>query len=117
MSPIQVHEILSDRMLVTRESARKLQARLEEAASESGNEVELDFDGIAGISPSFFDELLATVEETSRSVGSEGIELVLHNPPTNASSKFEAVARGHECSLSAVEGERWILRSSAAPAS
>lgn len=117
MEPIHVRDVLPDRMLVTRASARELQPRLEEAAADPGDRVELDFDGVAGMTPSFFDELLATVEEASDAGDSNTVELVVHNAPTDASSKFQAVAEGHECSLSANEERRGVLQSLTASAS
>lgn len=117
MDPIKIREILHDRLLVTRASAHELRSSFEAAASRSSDQLEIDFEGVAGMTPSFFDELLATAEETVQTHGPSGIRLVLHHPPTDLSAKFEAVAEGHGCSLSEDEQERWVVAPTAAAAS
>lgn len=108
MDPIKIHEILDDRLLVTRELAHKLRSSFEGATRSSG-QLEIDFEGVKGMTPSFFDELLATAESAVQADKPDGVRLVVHHPPTEISAKFEAVARGHGCSLTADEGDRWVV--------
>lgn len=118
MHTIRVNDVLKDRILVSRESARLLEAPLSAmmvSARTPGNAsnttpVAVDFEGIEGIAPSFLDELLSIVESI---LGTEdnGRErcLIVANPPTRLSLKFEAIARGHQMSVRALPDGSWFL--------
>jgi len=113
-----VHELLKDRVLVSRESARLLErplGELMEAAHRRGTqpgaaEVTIDFSGVEGMAPSFLDELvtifesLVSLDETRTSR-----RLRVANPPARLSSKFEAVARGHALFVVTLPDGAWLL--------
>ena len=121
MHTLRVNDVLKDRILVSRESAHLLEdamrAMLPDArtpGNPSGTtSMGVDFEGIEGIAPSFLDELLSIFESL---IGSEtnGRErcLVIVNPPTRLSLKFEAVARGHGMSVRALPDGSWLLTDS-----
>ena len=118
MRALRVQDVLKDRILVSRESARLLEEALNammapattpENASATTS-MAVDFEGIEGIAPSFLDELLSIFEAI---IGSEthGLErsLIIANPPTRLSLKFEAIARGHGMSVRAHPDGSWLL--------
>lgn len=118
MHTLRVNDILKDKVLVSRESARLLEhplivimmsEELPENAS-GATPVTIDFIGVEGIAPSFVDELLAIFDSV---VGTEtngrGRCLIVANPPTRLSSKFEAIARGHGMSVRALPDGLWRL--------
>lgn len=107
MEPIKIQKIIEGPMLITRARARKLQPSLDVVASEDAR-ISLDFDGIAGMAPSFFDELLRAIDEISEP-SQEQPTLIIHNPPTQASSKFQAVARSHSRMIQVNEDGDWLL--------
>ncbi len=121
MHTLRVHDVLRDRILVSRESAHLLEDALIAmiaAARTPGNpsdttSVAVDFEGIEGIAPSFLDELLSIFESI---IGSETNAreqcLVVVNPPTRLSLKFEAVARGHGMSVRVLPDGSWLLTDS-----
>lgn len=104
-----VYELLGKRILVTRESARKIQGELAAILCQSPGEVELDFHGIEGLTPSFLDETLSVIEESIRESDSSALRVVIKNPPTHLSSKFAAVARGHKLVIVESNEGNWII--------
>lgn len=118
MLMLRVHDVLKDRILVSRESARLLESALSSTMVSAGTAgeacgtmpVTVDFEGIEGIAPSFLDELLSIFESL---IGAEtnGVErcLIVANPPTRLSLKFEAIARGHGMSIRALSDGSWFL--------
>ena len=121
MRALRVNDVLKDKILVSRESAHLLEDALSAmmaAARTPGNpsgttSVAVDFEAIEGIAPSFLDELLSIFESI---IGSETNArkrcLVVVNPPTRLSLKFEAVARGHGMSVRALPDGSWLLTDS-----
>ncbi len=109
MHTLRVHDVLKDKVLVSRESARLLEVPLEGMIATEGTTVDsrvtVDFEGVEGIAPSFLDELLTIFESL---VGGEQC-LVIANAPTRLSLKFEAVARGHEMSVRALPDGSWLV--------
>ncbi len=118
MRALRVTDVLRDKILVSRESAHLLEDALNAMmapattpGSPSGTtSIAVDFEGIEGIAPSFLDELLSIFESIIGSGGS-GLErrLVVANPPTRLSLKFEAIARGHGMSVRALPDDSWLL--------
>ena len=118
MRTLRVHDVLKDRVLVSRESARQLEDALRTAmAGSATNEnatgtspVLVDFDSVEGVAPSFVDELLSIFESV---IGAEtnGREqcLIIANPPARLSRKFEAIARGHGMSVRELPDGSWFL--------
>lgn len=62
MPSIRVRDVLRDRILVDRRSARRLGSRLRQAMASGGTELVLDFNDVEGMGPSFLDELLSVLE-------------------------------------------------------
>jgi len=124
MRILRVNDVLKDRILVSRESARLLEDPLsammvsaKTPGETSGTTpVAVDFEGVEGIAPSFLDELLSIFESL---IGSEtsGEErcLIVANPPTRLSLKFEAIARGHGMSVRALPDGSWLLKDTRNP--
>jgi len=118
MRTLRVNDVLKDRILVSRESARLLEDALRAmwvGATNSGEApgvapLTVDFDGIEGVAPSFLDELLSVFESV---IGTESNgdqrRLIVANPPTRLSLKFEAIARGHGMSVRAGPDGSWFL--------
>ena len=118
MRTLRVNDVLKDRILVSRESARLLEDALRAmmvSAKTPGEAcgttpVTVDFEGVEGIAPSFLDELLSIFESL---IGGEtnGAErrLIVANPPTRLSLKFEAIARGHGMSVRVIADGSWSL--------
>jgi hypothetical protein len=118
MLRFRVSDVLKDKILISRESARELENPLRAIlvqAQPTGNDdettVTVDFEGVEGIAPSFLDELVTILESLLGSVGKgRGRRLVVANPPTRLSAKFEAVARGHGMSVQALSNGSWSLQ-------
>jgi hypothetical protein len=114
---LRVGDVLEDRILVSRESARRLEnalgALMTSAPSpgSAGEERQLvvDFDGVAGIAPSFLDELLSIFDSLVASGAKNGRCFIVANPPTRLSAKFEAIARGHGMSVELLPDGSWRL--------
>jgi len=119
MSTLRVHDILHDRVLVSRESARVIEDAVAELIRQGRADGDaarnepftIDFDGVGGVAPSFVDELvLIFVSQCDIMCGGTGPRrLVIANPPTRLSSKFEAIARGHHMSIEAQSDGSWLL--------
>jgi len=118
MRTLRVNDVLEDRILVSRESARLLEDPLSAimlSAKTPGNvsgasPVVVDFQGVEGIAPSFLDELLLIFESLlgAEITGGERC-LIVANPPTRLSLKFQAIARGHGMSVQALADGSWSL--------
>jgi hypothetical protein len=111
MPHLLVSSILGNRVLVRRESARLLDQALREhlGALPPSEPFVLDFQGINGVAPSFLDELLLTIESALRAHDDRRPELVVANPPTRLSLKFEAIGRSHGMSVRARGDGSWAL--------
>ena len=124
MCTLRVNEVLKDRILISRESAHLLEDALSAmiaAARTPGRpsgttSMAIDFEGIEGIAPSFLDELLSIFESVI-GLNTSGLErcLVVANPPTRLSLKFEAIARGHGMSVRALPDGSWLLTNARNP--
>ncbi|PKB64313.1 MAG: hypothetical protein BZY80_03220 [SAR202 cluster bacterium Io17-Chloro-G2] len=112
MKRINLFEIVGKRVLVTRESARSLETIVLTALVEGQGEVELDFSGVDGLTPSFFDETLAILEESAVEGDESQFHILMTNPPTELSSKFAAVSRGHNLALDELENGTWVITKS-----
>ena len=124
MRALRVNDVLKDRVLISRESAHLLEDALSAmitAARTPGKpsdttSMAVDFEGIEGIAPSFLDELLSIFESVI-GLNTSGLErcLVVANPPTRLSLKFEAIARGHGMSVRALPDGSWLLTNARNP--
>ena len=118
MPTLRVNDVLKERVLVSRESARLLEDALRKIVASAGTSIDasntaqmtVDFMGVEGVAPSFLDELLS-IFESHVGVRTDGHKrcLIVANPPTRLSLKFEAVARGHGMSAEALPDGSWSL--------
>jgi len=121
MNALRVHQILTDKVLVSRESARLLGTELKALFAPNAQEpacqsITIDFHGVEGIAPSFMDELLNVFENLAASAHNGAAkELNIANPPARLSSKFQAIARGHGLSIQALPDGSWIFTTSQDP--
>lgn len=124
MTTIYANTIYRDKILVTRESAHLLKEALESVIEahdgdghpEPENVVTVDFCGIQGIAPSFLDELVTVLESVLDLKGNgRDCGLIVRNPPTRLSRKFEAIARGHQMIAEATADGSWLLKRAEAP--
>lgn len=119
MNSVLVQQILTDKILVSRESAHRLREALSSLLRSCPADtddpdvsvaVTVDFAGIEGITPSFLDELISIFEELlSQGSGRDRPAMVVRHPPTRLSLKFEAVARGHDLVVAALPDGSWRL--------
>ncbi len=114
MSRVRIADSLAQqKVLVTRVSARSLAEPLRSSVQPGDPRLELDFAGIEGLTPSFLDELLGMINDIVTPSGSPQLEILLLSPPTRLSSKFAAVGKARGYEVSELEGDRWVLRSTA----
>ncbi len=109
MGSSKIFDLVGKRVLVTRSSARELAPDLAAALAEGGGEVTLDFAGVDGLTPSFLDEILAVLEEHIEASGGVRLRVEVTNSPTQLSSKFAAVSRGHGLVAEELEDRTWII--------
>lgn len=119
MASLRVHEFVADKILVSRESAHSLESALlailknEERTIQASTAlpVTVDLVQVEGISPSFLDELLRVIESLAESErDAHRLSLVVANPPTRLSAKFEAVARAHSRAVCVLPDGSWLFR-------
>lgn len=109
MASLKIFDLVGKRVLVTRSSARELAPDLAGALAEGGGDVTLDFAGVDGLTPSFLDEILSVLEESVAACGGVGLRVEVTNSPTQLSSKFAAVSRGHGLVAKEIADRTWII--------
>jgi hypothetical protein len=116
---LRVTDILKQPVLVSREAAHKLRPAIAAtlAPAETPNDpatavVTLDFTGVCGVAPSFADELVRIVEDLFKQKSPRSVLLLtFKNVPMRLSSKFAAIARGHELVIEETSPTTWEFRS------
>ena len=108
MTAIRVGDMVRNKVLVTRTSARNIGASVTGTLMVPTETIALDFDGIRGITPSFFDELLLSMGEFAKGQGRD-LSLRIVNPPSELSSVHEAIGRAHGLSISESESGSWLV--------
>lgn len=114
MSGLALHDVLKNRVLVTRASARTLAPAIEAAIRDSREALKLNFSRVDGITPSFLDELLSVVEDAFARMNIDSYRVEIMNPPTALSAKFAAIGRGRDLSLTEAAGS-WIIERRGGP--
>ena len=76
---------------------------------EGQGQVTLDFSEIDGLTPSFFDEMLRIIEESIPSETLNQFNVTMKNPPTQLSSKFVAVGKGHGLDITELDNGSWVI--------
>ena len=112
MQTLRMFDLMGKRVLVTRSSARAIQSILGAALREGDGQVALDFYEIDGIAPSFLDEVLSVVEDCIQDTSYNQLQIMVINSPTQLSSKFAAVGRGHGLSIRETGSGTWIISKS-----
>ena len=77
--------------------------------AEGHGEIAMDFTGVDGLTPSFLDETLTVIEECLDGTSDKQLLVKVMNPPTQLSSKFAAVARGHDLLIKESDSGAWII--------
>ena len=108
MTTIRIGDMVRNRVLVTRTSARNVGNSVAGKLMSPTETMELDFEGIRGITPSFFDELLLSMGELAKGQGRD-LNLRIVNPPSELSSIHEAIGRAHGLSISESESGSWLV--------
>ncbi len=111
MSSLTIRATLSDKILVSRESARRLAEPLRQAAAANGQEILVDFTGVEGMAPSFLDEFLGVLHDA---LGPR-TRIRFANQPARLSLKFEAVAKGRGLQLTEEAGGAWVFAATDTP--
>lgn len=91
---IHVFELIPNRMLVTRQSARSIAPALAQAIARGEHKIVLDFAGVDGVTPSFLDEILHMLKDFLEDTPPGELEVLIASPPTRLSTKFAAVGSG-----------------------
>jgi hypothetical protein len=109
---LRIRDVIDDKILVSRESARLLSAPLRQLVGPGalhdepeGRDLTIDFEGIEGMAPAFLDEFLGVLEST---VG-RGPRVLFVSQPARLSLKFEAVARSRGLLVRQESRGRWVL--------
>lgn len=117
-----VFDIVGQRVLVSRESARRVKPTLRQAAAAGPESLRLNFSGARGVAPTFLDEVLLVAEECiaesindagAAGAGDEGatpMAVIFANPPTALAAKHHAIARAHGRTLRQTENGDWEFR-------
>ncbi len=113
MSNLVIRATLTDKILVSRESAQRLAEPLRQATAANGREILVDFTGVEGMAPSFLDEFLGVLHDA---VG-VGTRIRFSNQPARLSLKFEAVAKGRGLRLTEESGGSWVFAAETPPVS
>jgi hypothetical protein len=108
---LRLYDLLRRRILVTRESARDLEAPLRSSLDPAFREVRVDFTGVEGVSPSFLDELLRVLDRVASHAGGGAWRFVLAGVPTKMSEKHAAIARGRDLNLTVAADGAWTFES------
>ena len=109
MATIKIYQLLGKRIPVTRESAHRMEGVLAAALADDPGEVELDFHGVEGLTPSFLDETLSIIEKLGSGSEHPPLRVSVKHTLTHLSSKFAAVARGHQLTITGSDSEGWII--------
>lgn len=117
-----VFDIVGQRVLVSRESARSIKAALMEVAADGPESLRLNFSGARGVAPTFLDEALLVAEECiaesiseagasgAGNAGATNTAVIFANPPTALAAKHYAIARAHGRTLRQTENGDWEFR-------
>jgi hypothetical protein len=112
MVTVPLYELLKKRVLVTRESAQMLRPSLRDAETSQGQiEIELDFDRVEAVTPSFVDEILGLILESVEASASKQLRLRLTRTPTRLTSKFLAIARARGVAITEESEGTWLVQS------
>ena len=115
---IQIHDILPQKALITRESANRLRGAFATASVDSSNRLCLDFSQIEAVTPSFIDEMLLVISQLIEDGALPAGDIQFMNVPTRLSAKFSALARAHDAQIVEIsQGSRagWVITRGSGP--
>ena len=132
MSEVRVFDIVGQRVLVSRESARGIKAALLAVAAAGPEALRLNFAGARGVAPTFLDEVLLVAEECieessitntgtdtggrAAGAGNDGagagpnMAVIFVDPPTALAAKHHVIARAHGRTLRQTDNGDWEFR-------
>jgi|TARA_B100001971_G_scaffold131545_1_gene121464 hypothetical protein len=106
---LRIQEKIPKKVLTSRASARSIEEDLSDEVRNANGSVEVDLQGVVGMAPSFFDELLSIIDEGALAAGWSTTEIVVSNPPSELLAKHHLVCKGHGFKVSEDSSGRWII--------
>ena len=106
MKELEVHNVLSKKMLVSRQSAHAIQPPLSELF-ELAATVRLDFSKIVAVSPSFLDETFLVIKN-SLTTGNGESKVIVSNLPLDYSMRLSMMAAAHGLVIEEINGDLTI---------
>jgi STAS-like domain of unknown function (DUF4325) len=106
---LHIFDVIPKRALVARATARQIGSEIETKLGTSGKAIELDFTGVEAVTPSFIDEILDVIQHIVDQSGLELEKILVTNPPTRLSSKFEAIGRGRNLHMAEGQDSMWVI--------
>ena len=111
MTIIKIHDSIAKRAIVSRGVAHDLQDAIDTRFVKGNRKLRLDFEGVDAISPSFVDELLLIILESSARNNVKRLDITFANPPISPTQTMAAIARAHEVILLEEPGGSWKMTS------
>lgn len=109
MRSLRVFEPIPRKVLVARSSAQDIASAIDNALREEHGTIELDFEGVEAVTPSFVDEILGVIQAILDRTHVGLDRIVVSHPPTRLSSKFQAVGRGRNLKIAEGSDGNWII--------
>ena len=109
MTSLKIQELLPKRVLTSRDSARSIAAEVADAVRLGDGGLEVDLQGVLGMAPSFFDELLSVIEKGAHVAGKQPGEIIVSHPPSALLAKHHLVCKGHGLRVSEDASGRWVI--------
>jgi hypothetical protein len=109
MSPLALHELSGKTGLLIRETADDALSKVSSESLAKSAEIEVDFENVLAVSPSFMDQLIRGIRKMLPLDLSDSMILYFHKVPTQPSEKFVAVGRAHGLVLKEVADGEWLM--------
>ena len=109
MTSLKIQQLLPKKVLTSRDSARSIAPQIADAVRDANGGVEMDLQGVLGMAPSFFDELLSVIEKGARVAGKQPGEIIVSHPPSGLLPKHHLVCKGHGLKVSEDSSGRWVI--------
>ena len=113
MNSVRIYDLLKKRVLVSRGSARSVEGNLRAALDAGTGRATVDFTSVAGIAPSFLDEVFHVVREYASQMGAAETSLVLSHAPPHLESKLRLLAKTHGFALNKGTDDDWVVHATA----
>ena len=112
MTRLNIHKLLPRLALTSRPSAREVSQEVGNALGSGDEELELDFQGILGFSPSFFDELIGVVSDGAEASEHPASRVVIISPPVELTPKYKTICQGRGFQIAETSDGRWLITKS-----